>query len=54
MRYTLKTRFLTMLLAVVMVMGLPMNAFAAEAGGTAVAANAGDFSSTPLMMITTM
>ena len=45
MRYTLKTRFLTMLLAVVMVMGLPMNAFAAEAGGTAVAANAGDFSS---------
>ena len=44
MRYTLKTRFLTMLLAVVMVMGLPMNAFAAEAGSTAVAADAGDYS----------
>jgi len=45
MRYTLKTRFLAMLLAVAMVMGLPMNAFATEADGTAVAADAGDLSS---------
>ena len=45
MRYTPKTRLLAMLLAVVMVMGLlPMNAFATEADGTAVAADAGDFS----------
>ena len=46
MRYTPKTRFLTMLLAVVMIVGLlPMSVFATEADGTAVAADAGDFGS---------
>ena len=45
MRYTPKTRFLTMLLAVVMIVGLlPMSVFATEADGTAVAADAGDYS----------
>ena len=44
MRYTLKTRSLAMLLAVVMIVGLlPMNAFATEDAGSAVAADAGDF-----------
>ena len=46
MHYTPKTRFLAMLLAVVMIMGMvPMAAFAAEDNGTAVAADAGDLSS---------
>ena len=46
MRYTLKTRFLAMLLAVLMVMGLPVNVFATETdAGSVVAASADDLSS---------
>ena len=46
MHYTPKTRFLAMILAIVMVMGMvPMSTFATENAETAVVVDAGDFSS---------
>lgn len=50
MRYTLKTRLLAMLLAVLMVMALPVTAFATESD--AVAASTDDFSSPEIVYAT--